>query len=55
MYRDRMAGVKLALEAFGLTHATPKPPPTWSQRWQEEPLKTVDKRVKIPSVTEKSI
>ena len=45
-------GSDAAASAFGLTHGTPAPPETWTQRWQQEPLKTVHKRVTIPSMSE---
>lgn len=50
----KKAGEAAALNAFGLTHGTPKPPPTWSQSWQGAPVKNVQKRVTLPSMSQGS-
>lgn len=54
MYRKtaREAGAADAAEHFGLNHGTPKPPSTWSRKWQESEVKKVQKKVTIPSMSE---
>jgi hypothetical protein len=37
---------------FGVTHNTPKPPAAWSQQWLNKRVKSVDKRLTIPSMSE---
>lgn len=45
-------GAEAALQHFGCNHGTPKPPSTWSQRWQGEGVKNVNKKLTIPSMSE---
>jgi hypothetical protein len=45
-------GSEAALTRFGLNHGTPKPPSTWSQQWQGNTVKNVQKKVTIPSMSE---
>lgn len=45
-------GSEAALSHFGLNHGTPKPPATWTQQWQGEGVKNVQKRLTIPSMSE---
>lgn len=45
-------GAEQALTQFGLNHGTPKPPATWSQKWQNERVTNVKKSVTIPSMKE---
>jgi hypothetical protein len=49
------AGSDAAVGAFGLIHGTPLPPATWTQQWQQEPVKNVQKKVTIPSMSEENI
>lgn len=49
------AGSDAANSAFGLTHGTPLPPATWTQQWQQEPVRNVQKKVTIPSMSEEPI
>jgi len=48
----KQAGTADAEQQFGLRHGTPKPPATWTQRWQDDPVKSVKKRVTIPSMSQ---
>jgi hypothetical protein len=48
----KKAGCDAACGAFGLTHGTPAPPATWTQQWQQEPVRNVQKKVTIPSMSE---
>lgn len=51
----KAAGEADALSAFGLSHGTPQPPPTWAQRWLDEKHETGTKRVTIPSMSQGSL
>lgn len=49
----KRAGEEAALSAFGVSHGTPKPPPTWAQDWLKEKRKTGTQNLTIPSMSEK--
>jgi len=51
----KAAGEADARSAFGLSHGTPQPPPSWAQRWLEEPSKNGTKKVTIPSMSQGSL
>jgi hypothetical protein len=54
MREARAAGEVDALSAFGLAHGTPKPPPTWAQRWLSAEG-SPSRKVTIPSVSQESL
>lgn len=48
----RQSGERAALNAFGLAHGTPAPPPSWSQEWLRLPRERVAGNITIPSMRE---
>jgi hypothetical protein len=53
--RAKAAGEAAALNAFGLAHGTPLPPPSWAQQWLEAPSRKGTKKVTIPSMSQGSL